>query len=164
MAAPSLTRVTAARRGVVLEAASVAWMVAESALAIGAGVAARSVLLTAFGFDSVIEVASATLLLWRLQHEVQGGDTERVELVEVRATKVSAGLLVALCIYVGATSIAGLIAQVNRTRPSSGSLSRSPPSSSCPRSPLANARSIESCRARRSEPTSRRRQSARIWP
>jgi len=87
-------------------------MVVEATLAIGAGIAARSVLLTAFGFDSVIELASATLLLWRLRREGQGGDTERVELVEVRATKVSAGLLVALCAYVVATSIAGLIAQV----------------------------------------------------
>jgi divalent metal cation (Fe/Co/Zn/Cd) transporter len=106
MAAPAMTRASAARRGVLLEAASVAWMVVEAILAIGAGIAARSVLLTAFGFDSVIEFLSASLLLWRLSSEAREVNTARLELVEVRATKVSAALLVALCLYVA--SLLGL--------------------------------------------------------
>ena len=112
MVSPALTRASAARRGVVLEGISVAWMAAEAVLAIGAGIAARSVLLTAFGFDSVIELLSAGLLWWRLSRESRSADTERLEVIEVRATRVSAGLLVALCIYVAATSAAGLIAHV----------------------------------------------------
>jgi divalent metal cation (Fe/Co/Zn/Cd) transporter len=107
-----MTRASAARRGVLLEAASVAWMVVEAILAIGAGIAARSVLLTAFGFDSVIEFLSASLLLWRLSSEAREVNTARLELVEVRATKVSAALLVALCLYVATTSAAGLVAYV----------------------------------------------------
>jgi divalent metal cation (Fe/Co/Zn/Cd) transporter len=90
----------------------VAWMVVEAILAIGAGIAARSVLLTAFGFDSVIEFLSASLLLWRLSSEAREVNTARLELVEVRATKVSAALLVALCLYVATTSAAGLVAYV----------------------------------------------------
>jgi divalent metal cation (Fe/Co/Zn/Cd) transporter len=87
-------------------------MVVEAILAIGAGIAARSVLLTAFGFDSVIEFLSAALLLWRLAREARGVDTARLELIEVRTTRVSAGLLVALCLYVATTSAAGLVAHV----------------------------------------------------
>ena len=112
MSVGALSRATAARQGVLLEGASVAWMVVEAALAIGAGIVARSVLLTAFGFDSVIELLSAALLMGRLSREARGADSERLELIEVRATKVSAGLLVALCAYVAATSVAGLLTHV----------------------------------------------------
>lgn len=48
----------AVRTGVRLESATVAWMAVEAILAVAAGVAARSVLLTAFGADSLIELAS----------------------------------------------------------------------------------------------------------
>jgi len=107
-----MPRTAAARRGLLLEGASAAWMVVEAALAIGAGVAARSVLLTAFGFDSVIELVSAVLLIWRLSREARGGDLGALERIEVRATKVSAVLLVLLCLYVVTTSVAGLLAHV----------------------------------------------------
>lgn len=112
MAAAELTRASAARRGVLLEAFSLAWMLAEAAVAIGAGIAAHSVLLTTFGFDSVIELLSAAVLMWRLSREARGVDTERLEHIEIRATQLSAGLLVALCVYVVATSVAGLVARV----------------------------------------------------
>jgi len=65
MAAPGAAVRSAARVGVRLEIVTVVWMVAEATLAIGAGVVARSVLLTAFGADSVIELLSGGLLLWR---------------------------------------------------------------------------------------------------
>jgi len=107
-----LTRTAAARRGLLLEGASALWMLVEAILAVGAGVAARSVLLTAFGFDSVIELLSAVLLLWRLSREARGGDAGALERIEVRATQVSAGLLVVLCLYVVTLSIAGLAARV----------------------------------------------------
>ena len=43
-----------------LEWLSIAWMVIEGAVAIGSGIIAHSVLLVAFGIDSVIELASAS--------------------------------------------------------------------------------------------------------
>jgi divalent metal cation (Fe/Co/Zn/Cd) transporter len=107
---------SAARIGVRLELVTVVWMVAEATLAIAAGVAARSVLLTAFGADSVIELLSGGLLLWRLDAERQGGDLERVERTEVAATRLSAVLLVALCLYVVVTTAAGLFAHVEPDR------------------------------------------------
>ena len=54
-------------------------MVAEASVAIVAGVLARSVLLTAFGLDSVIELVSGGTLLWRLSTEARGGTLKRVE-------------------------------------------------------------------------------------
>jgi divalent metal cation (Fe/Co/Zn/Cd) transporter len=83
-------------------------MAAEAMLAIGAGIAARSVLLTAFGADSLIELLSGITLLWRLRVEFLGQDVARVERVEARATWISAVLLILLCVYVIATSIAGI--------------------------------------------------------
>lgn len=74
-------------------------MAGEAVLGIGAGVAARSVLLTAFGLDSLIELLSGVVVLRRLQRRTG----------EMAATRFSAILLVLLCMYVLASSIAGLL-------------------------------------------------------
>jgi divalent metal cation (Fe/Co/Zn/Cd) transporter len=99
----------AARSGVRLERFTVGWMILESIVALAAGVAARSVLLTAFGFDSLIELISGGILLWRLSVGAKGGDVERVEGVEARAAVISAVLLVVLSIYVVATPVLALL-------------------------------------------------------
>jgi len=105
-------RQEAVRIGVRLEVVTVVWMAFEAVLAIGAGIVARSVLLTAFGFDSVIELISGGVLLWRLSSESRGASTERVESVERRATRISAVLLVLLCAYVVLVGFGGLIAKL----------------------------------------------------
>jgi divalent metal cation (Fe/Co/Zn/Cd) transporter len=87
-------------------------MAVEAVLAIGAGIVARSVLLTAFGFDSVIELISGGVLLWRLSSEARGASTERMESVERRATRISAVLLVLLCAYVVLVGFGGLVAKL----------------------------------------------------
>ena len=97
------------RSGVRIEAASFAWMVVEAAVAIGAGIVARSILLTAFGADSVIELVTGGILLWRLSTEARGGSVERVEQAERRAAWVTGGALVLLCAYVVASSVFGLV-------------------------------------------------------
>ena len=107
-------RQEAVRVGVRLEIVTVVWMAVEAVLAIGAGIVARSVLLTAFGFDSVIELISGGTLLWRLSSEARGAGGERLETVERRATRISAVLLVLLCAYVVLVGLAGL---VSRLRP-----------------------------------------------
>lgn len=104
------------RRGIQLEVFTVAWMALEAALAIGAGIAARSVLLTAFGADSLIELLSGAILLWRLRLEARAGDEERIESVERQATRISAVLLVLLCVYVVGSSAAGLLLRVQPDR------------------------------------------------
>lgn len=106
---PVAARATAVQRGVRLEIVTVVWMAAEGALAIGAGIAARSVLLTAFGFDSLIELLSGAVLLWRLRVEGKLGPTANVDRVESLAARISTALLVLLCGYVAITSVVGLV-------------------------------------------------------
>src|SRR6266540_2998774 len=101
-------RASALRRGVRLEVLTVIWMAAEAALAIGAGIAARSVLLTAFGFDSVVELLSGIVLLRRLGLEARGAAAASAERLERTTTRISAVLLVLLSVYVVATSVIGL--------------------------------------------------------
>ena len=55
------------RRGFWLEYASMAWMTAEAAVAITAGIIASSIALVAFGLDSVIEFAAAAIVIWELR-------------------------------------------------------------------------------------------------
>ncbi len=82
----------------------------------GAGIAARSVLLTAFGADSLIELLSGAVLLWRLRVEAAAGDDSRVEAVERRAAWVSVVLLILLCVYVVATSVGGFALRIEPQR------------------------------------------------
>jgi divalent metal cation (Fe/Co/Zn/Cd) transporter len=82
-----------------LEWLTVGWMIIEAGVAIGAGVAAGSLTLTAFGLDSVIELASAGVLIWRLTVELRSGQSFS-EKVERRASRIAGGLLFALAAYI----------------------------------------------------------------
>ena len=50
-----------------LEWLTIGWMTVEAVVAIASGLAAASLVLTAFGLDSIIELASAGVLIWRLR-------------------------------------------------------------------------------------------------
>jgi divalent metal cation (Fe/Co/Zn/Cd) transporter len=106
------SRTAAVALGIRLEIATVVWMAAEASIALIAGLMARSVLLAAFGFDSVIELLSGLVLLWRLSAESRGGGVERVERAEHTTARVSAALLLALCAFVIVSSAVGLLAGV----------------------------------------------------
>jgi divalent metal cation (Fe/Co/Zn/Cd) transporter len=103
------TRTTDVRMGVRIEVITILWMVIEMAVSIGAGIAARSVLLTAFGMDSLIELVSGAILLWRLSTENRGGDLGSVRRAERRAAWVVAISLSLLCAYVLISSITLLL-------------------------------------------------------
>jgi divalent metal cation (Fe/Co/Zn/Cd) transporter len=62
-------------------------------------VAAHSISLTAFGIDSLIELASAGVLIWRLSVELKHGRafSERAERI---ASRIAGGLLFVLAAYV----------------------------------------------------------------
>lgn len=102
------------RAGVRVEVVTVAWMLVEAAIALTAGILVRSVLLTAFGIDSILELVSGGALLWRLVTESRGGSAERVERAENRAAWIAGIGLALLCVYIVAT--AGL-SLWSRTRP-----------------------------------------------
>lgn len=74
-------------------------MAVEAAVAVASGIAARSITLVAFGLDSVIELASAGVLIWRLSHELRSG-REVSEAAERSARRIAGGLLFALAAYV----------------------------------------------------------------
>jgi len=84
-------------------------MLIEAVVAVWAGIAAHSVLLTVFGFDSVIELISGAALARRLSLEAQGAASEAVEQMEGRTARLSAWLLVLLCVYIVASSGAGFV-------------------------------------------------------
>src|SRR5947209_4181249 len=100
----------AMRRALQLEAITIAWMIVEAVVAIGAGVLARSVLLIAFGVDSGIELLSACVLYWRLRREAGAGlgEADEVERIERRVSRFAGYLLYALALYVLAEAGYGL--------------------------------------------------------
>ena len=90
-----------------LELVTAGWMLIEAAVAIGSGIAAHSLSLIAFGADSLIELASAGVLLWRLDVELRQG-VEFPESVEHRASRVGGALLLVLAAYVVVSAAFGL--------------------------------------------------------
>lgn len=91
------------RRGFWLEYASMAWMVAEAAVAITAGVIASSIALVGFGLDSVIEFFSAAIVVWQLRSEDEDRETRAVRLIGVT--------FFALAVYLTVESIRDLATQ-----------------------------------------------------
>jgi len=107
-----VTRAAAVGRGLRLEVLTIGWMLVEAVVALGAGIAARSVLLTAFGLDSVVELLSGVVLYRRLKAEWQGASAADVDRLESRTTAISAVLLILLCGFVVFSSIGGLLLRI----------------------------------------------------
>src|ERR1700688_4102426 len=63
---PPSDRVSLIREAFRLEWLTIGWMTVEAAVAIAAGWVASSLVLAAFGLDSLIELMSAGVLMWRL--------------------------------------------------------------------------------------------------
>jgi divalent metal cation (Fe/Co/Zn/Cd) transporter len=85
-------------RAVRLEQFSIGWMLIEAGVAVTAGIIAGSLALTSFGFDSVIELVSAVLVLSRLRAELRGGPAN--ELAERRVLRIIAVTFFVLAAYV----------------------------------------------------------------
>lgn len=85
----------------VLTYITIGWMTIEGAAALLLGWASKSLLLEAFGIDSLIELFSGGVLLWRLRVETSGAATAKhVEAVERRAARWVGYSLYALVVYV----------------------------------------------------------------
>jgi len=97
---PSVTpRALLIRTAFRLEWFTLAWMVVEAAVALASGVIARSISLIAFGVDSLIELASACVLIWRLSVELRHGQSV-AERAERTASRIGGALLFALAAYI----------------------------------------------------------------
>jgi len=103
------SRAKAVRLALLLTYITLGWMTIEGAASLLLGWASKSLLLEAFGIDSVIELFSAAVLLWRLRVEASGTATSKhVDLVEQRAARLVGYSLYVLVAYVVLNSGYGL--------------------------------------------------------
>jgi divalent metal cation (Fe/Co/Zn/Cd) transporter len=97
------------QKGLLLTYITLGWMTIEGAASLLLGWASKSLLLEAFGIDSVIELFSGFVLLWRLRVEASGlASAQRAEEVERRAARYGGYSLYALVLYVVLNSGYGL--------------------------------------------------------
>jgi divalent metal cation (Fe/Co/Zn/Cd) transporter len=94
------------KRGRYLEYFTIGYNSLEGLIAVAAGLLAGSIALVGFGFDSLIEVTSGAVLLWRLHADVDEARRERVESISVRIVGIC---FVVLAIYVSYDSVKSLI-------------------------------------------------------
>ncbi|HSL70939.1 MAG TPA: cation transporter, partial [Longimicrobiales bacterium] len=73
----------------------------EALVAIGAGLRARSIALVGFGLDSIIELAAAGVVLWRIRLEARGARAEEVAGAEERVERFVGITFFLLALYVG---------------------------------------------------------------
>jgi divalent metal cation (Fe/Co/Zn/Cd) transporter len=98
------TREADVRLAVNLTLLTIGWMLVEGGVSLWLGARSRSLLLEAFGIDSVIELISAFVVLWWLVAESRHGEAHGLA-VERRAAKATAALLGGLCVYIAATAL-----------------------------------------------------------
>ncbi len=102
----ALDRQAVARRGKNLEYFTIAWNTLEGLIAVIAGALAGSISLVGFGIDSLIEVTSGSVLLWRMVVDADLESRERSEKLSLRIVGVC---FLALAAYVGYESISDLV-------------------------------------------------------
>jgi len=100
------TRAAAIHRGLSLEYFTAAWNLLEAAVALVSGAVAGSIALIGFGLDSLIEVSSGGVLLWRLHADHDEGRREKVER---SALKLVGWSLLLLAAYVAGESAVSLV-------------------------------------------------------
>jgi divalent metal cation (Fe/Co/Zn/Cd) transporter len=94
------------RRALWLEYLTIGWNVIEAVVAVAAGLAAGSIALVGFGFDSSIEVFAASTVVWQFRAELRGDvDKDR----ERRALRLIAVTFFVLAAYVSVEAIRDVI-------------------------------------------------------
>jgi len=89
-----IARIHLVRRAKLLSWLSIGWMAIEAGVAIAAALVAGSVALLGFGFDSLIELVSASIVIWRFT-----GARNQSEAAERRAQKLIAACFATLAAY-----------------------------------------------------------------
>jgi len=91
---------------------TLAWMCIELSVALGAGIMARSVALTAFGIDSGIELFTAAVVLRRLLQRTASEERGELTAGERRASRLVSYGLYALILYIVLSAAASLVLQI----------------------------------------------------
>lgn len=94
------------KKGRYLEYFTIGYNSLEGLIAVAAGLIAGSIALVGFGFDSLIEVTSGSILLWRLHADVDEARRERIEAISLRLV---GACFVILALYVTYDSVKALI-------------------------------------------------------
>lgn len=102
-----ISRPAAVSRARVLNAATIGWNGIEGVIAVAAGIAAGSVSLVGFGFDSAIEVSAAVILAWRLRQERKDGCTQDADSRATKAIAISFGVLAAYVLFEAGRDLVG---------------------------------------------------------
>jgi divalent metal cation (Fe/Co/Zn/Cd) transporter len=91
---------------------TIGWNALEAVIAISSGIAAGSVALVGFGLDSVVEVSSALVIVWRLSRPGGGlAGNERAERRAVRLIAVSFFAIAAFVTWDAVSRLAGIGAE-----------------------------------------------------
>src|ERR1700730_827345 len=91
------------------QALTVGWMLIEGVIAVGAGVVAHSVALTAFGFDSFIELFSAAVVLRCVLERSENEERGSLTAGERTASRLVGSALYLLIAYIVVSATAGLV-------------------------------------------------------
>ena len=105
--APTALRTLAQAR--IAQGITVGWMLVEGMIAIGAGVVAHSVALTAFGLDSFIELFSAAVVLRRVLERSESEERGSRTPGERTASRLVGMALYVLVVYIVVSAAAGLL-------------------------------------------------------
>ena len=100
------TREAMVAHGLRLEYFTLGWNLLEALVALVFGFIAGSIALVGFGLDSLVEVSSGSVLLWRLRADREAENRERAERLAVRLVGVS---FLALAVYVAGDAIKTLL-------------------------------------------------------
>ena len=92
------------RRAKLLAWGGIAWHFVEFAVAVGAGLAASSIALIAFGVDSLIESVAGAVIVWRFAARRSGSDT-----AERRAQQLIGASFFVLAAYVSVEAVRTLV-------------------------------------------------------
>lgn len=92
----------------VAQGITVGWMLVEGVIAVGAGVVAHSVALTAFGLDSFIELFSAAVVLRRVLERSDSEERGSRTAGERTASRLVGMALYILVVYIVVSAAAGL--------------------------------------------------------
>src|SRR5438094_2147267 len=99
------THATLVRRVKLLSWLSLAWITAEGAIGLTAGILANSIALIGYGLDSTIEATAGIVIIWRFT-----GTRIHSEQAELRAQKIVAGSFFLLAPYITVEALHRLIA------------------------------------------------------
>jgi divalent metal cation (Fe/Co/Zn/Cd) transporter len=103
---PGADRTRLVRRARRLAHLANAWHLVEFGVALGAGIAASSIALIAFGADSLIEVFAGSVVLWRFGARRAGSGA-----AELRAQRLIAASFFVLAAYVSVESVRTLVTE-----------------------------------------------------